>query len=212
MQPFQSLQPEIIAARAGQLFNKPDTVQIDVIGTTLVVNGTAPAAWKEQLLDSFRALAGVDAIDLSGFTDAPDPAAITAPEPDQRQIMRDRLETLDDRRFLFDEAVRFSASSMSALEQHAIALRQLQADADQVDLSLVVTLAGATDGVGDIAANARLAQRRAAAALEVLTAAGVRAGVAERPAGLGSDNGPLQDPSQRYVRIDLQLQEPPATR
>jgi len=212
MQPFQSLQPEIIAARAGQLFDKPDTVQIDVVGTTLVVNGTAPLAWKEQLLAGFRALAGVDTIDLSGFTDAPDPAAMTVPKPDEAQLLRDRLETLDGRRFLFDEAVRLSASSMSALEQHAIALRQLQADADQVDLSLVVTLAGATDGVGDIAANARLAQRRAAAALEVLTAAGVTAGVAGRPAALGSENGPLQDPSQRYVQIDLQLQAPPATR
>jgi OOP family OmpA-OmpF porin len=211
MQPFQSLQPEMIAARAGQLFNKPDTVQLDVVDTTLVVSGTASAAWKEQLLDNFRALAGVDAIDLSGFNEAPDPATVTAPEPDQRQILQDRLEALDSRRFFFDEGIRFTTGSAAALEQHATALRQMQTDADRADLSLVVTLAGATDGLGDIATNTLVAQRRAATALEVLTAAGVKAGVAERPAGLGSDGGPLEDPSQRYVQVDLQLQEPPAT-
>ena len=49
------------------------------------------------------------------------------------------------------------------------------------------------------------------AALEVLTSAGVKAVVAERPAGLGFDDEPVEDPSQRFVQIDLQLQEPPAT-
>ena len=68
LQPFQSLQPEIIAARAAELFSKPDTVQFSVVETTLVVNGTAPSAWKDQLQAGFKSLAGVNALDLSGFT------------------------------------------------------------------------------------------------------------------------------------------------
>jgi OOP family OmpA-OmpF porin len=209
MQPFQSLEPEIIAARAGQLLNKPDSVQLSVVGTTLVVSGTAPAAWKAQLLDDFRMLAGVDTIDLAGLADETEPALVTVPKPDTAQLLRDRLEDLNERRFLFDEDVRFAADHAEALERHAIALRQLQVDADEANLSLVVTLTGHTDGLGSPAANTILAERRAATALEVLTRADVAAGVAAQPAAVTAGSESRADPQRRYVQIDLQLQEPP---
>ncbi len=211
MQPFQSLQPEIIAARAAQLFSKPDTVQISVVGTTLVVNGTAPSPWKDQLLASFKTLAGVNALDLSGLTDEVIAAPMSVPIPDSRQLLLDRLDVLDQRRFFFNEGARFAAGDEDALSQYVVQVQELLADAEKAAFSVSVTLAGSTDGSGDAARNAVLAERRAVTALEVLTAAGVNAVVTEQSAGLSAVSGPLENPLQRYVQVNLQLQERPET-
>ena len=205
MQPFQSLQPEIIAARAAQLFSKPDTVQFSVVEATLVVNGTAPVQWKDQLLAGFKTLAGVNALDLSGLTDE----VVAAPIPDYRQLLLDRLGTLDQRRFFFDRGMQFSAGDKDALAQYAVQVQELQADAENANFSVSVTPVGSTDGIGDTARNAVVAERRAVAALEVLTAAGVEAVVAEQSAGMSAVSGPLENPLQRYVQVNLQLQERP---
>ena len=214
MQPFQSLQPEIIAARAAQLFSKPDTVQISVVETTLVVNGTAPALWKDQLLAGFKTLAGVNALDLSGLTDEVISAPMSVPIPDSRQLLLDRLGALDQRRFFFDQGMQFSAGDEDALSQYVAQVQELQADAENTKnatFSVSVTLVGSTDGIGDTARNAVVAEQRAVAALEILTAAGVKAVVAEQSTGLSAISGPLENLLQRYVQVNLQLQERPET-
>ena len=90
-------------------------------------------------------------------------------------------------------------------------VRELQADAEQAAFSVSVTLAGSTDGIGDIARNAVVAERRAVAALERLAAAGITARLSALPTGPGVTGERREDLSQRYVQVDLELQELPAT-
>jgi len=209
MQPFQSLQPEIIVARAGRLFNKPDTVQFNVAGTTLVVRGTAPSSWKDRLQAGFGTLAGVNALDLSGLTDEVIAEPMSVPLPDSRQLLLDRLDVLNGRRFFFDEGVRFVAGDEKALSQYVAQLRDLQADAEEAAFSVSVTLVGSTDGSGDAARNVALAERRAVAAIEQLAAAGVTARLSARAADLGLDGDRREDLSLRYAQVDLELRESP---
>ena len=209
MQPFQSLQPEIVAARAAEQFSKPDTVQFSVVETTLVVNGTAPSSWKDQLQAGLKTLAGVNALDLSGLADEVSAAPMSV--PDTRQLLLDRLTVLNQRRFFFEEGVRYVAGDEDALSQYVVQVQELQADAEQAAFSVAVTLAGSTDGIGDIARNAVVAERRAVTALERLTAAGITARLSALPAGSGVTAERREDLSQRYVQVDLELQELPTT-
>ena len=211
MQPFQSLQPEIIAARAAELFSKPDTVEFSVVETMLVVNGTAPSAWKDQLLAGFKTLAGVNALDLSGLTEDEIAAPMSVPMPDTRQLLLDRLEVLNQRRFFFDRGVRFVAGDEDALSQYVAQVRELQADAERAAFSLSVTLTGSTDGSGDAARNAVVAEQRAVTALERLGAAGVTARLSALPADPGVTVDRRENLSMRYVQVDLGLQELPNT-
>ncbi len=196
MQPFQSLQPEIIAARAAELFSKPDTVQLNVVETTLVVNGTAPSAWKDQLQAGFKTLAGVNALDLSGLTEEVIAEPMSVPMPDTRQLLLDRLTVLNQRRFFFDQGVQFVAGDEDALSQYVVQVRELQADAEQAAFSVSVTLTGSTDGIGDTARNAVVAERRAVTALERLAAAGVTARLSALPAGPAVTGERREDLSQ----------------
>jgi OOP family OmpA-OmpF porin len=209
MQSFQSLQPEIVAARAAQQFSKPDTVQFRVVDSTLVVSGTAPGPWKDQLLAGFKTLAGVNALDLSGLTDEAIAAPMSVPIPDSRQLLLDRIDVLDQRRFFFDRGAQFSAGDENALSQYGVQVQALQADAENASFSVSVTLVASTDGIGETARNAVVAEQRVAAALDILTAAGVKAAIAEWSAGMNAVGGPLEDPQQRYVQVNLQLQERP---
>ena len=211
MQPFQSLQPEIIAARAAELFSKPDTVQFSVDETTLVVNGTAPSSWKDQLQAGFKTLAGVNALDLSGLTDEVVAAPMSVPMPDTRQLLLDRLTFLDQRRFFFDKGIQFVAGDEDALSEYVMQLRELQDDAREASFAIFVTLTGSTDGIGDATRNAVVAEQRAASALERLAAEGVTARLSALPASPGVTADRRADLSQRYVQVDLELQELPDT-
>jgi len=162
------------------------------------------------LLAGFKTLAGVTALDLSGLTDEAIAAPMSVPIPDSRQLLLDRLGALDQRRFFFDRGVQFSEGDEDALSQFALQVQALQADAENASFSISATLVGSTDGIGDAVRNAVVAEQRAAAAQEILTAAGVKAAIAEQSAGMNAVGGPLEDPLQRYVQVNLKLQERPA--
>ncbi|MGI9236659.1 MAG: hypothetical protein ACR2QZ_04640, partial [Woeseiaceae bacterium] len=117
LQPFQSLQPEILAARAAQLFGQPGTVRFQVSGTTLIVDGDAPWVWQRQLRSSFANLAGVESLDTSGLTAV------------DRQQFVERVANLNQRKFFFGRDVIFVEGNEEALSEYAAKLATLQADA-----------------------------------------------------------------------------------
>ncbi len=211
MQPFQSLQPEMIALRAAELFSKPDTAQFSVVDKTLIVNGTAPAPWRDQLLAGFKTLAGVNALDLSGLSEEEIAAPMSVPMPDTRQLILDRLAVLDQRQFFFEQGVRFVAGDEDALSRYAVQVQELLADAEKAGLSVSVTVVGSTDSSGDPARNAALAERRATAALERLAVVGVTAQLSAQPAGPEVGGDRREDLSKRHVQVNLQLQGSPET-
>ncbi len=197
MQPFQSLQPEIIAARAAQLFGQPEQVSFDVSGTTLHVTGSAPWAWRQQLQTRFSSLAGVEALDLSGL-------AVS----DQQQFV-DRVTSLDETKFFFRSGVQLAEGNEDELREYAAELRQLMEDAPQFGYAVSVVLSGSTDSSGDAAANAALADRRASFAAGLLASAGVAARIVRQPDYVIAEGQPREDVSQRHVQVDLQLRSLP---
>ncbi len=197
MQPFQSLQPEILAARAAQIFGKPESVNFTVSGTTLHVIGEAPWAWRQALQSRFSSLAGVDQLDLSGL------------QGSDRQQFADRVVSLNERKFFFRDGVSLVEGDEEKLREFASELAKLLDDARGFGYSVSVMATGSADSIGDPASNAALADRRAAFAARILAANGIDARIMRQRELRTSDGEPQQDVSQRFVQIDLQLESLP---
>lgn len=194
MQPFQSLQPDIIAARAAQVFGQPESVTFSVTDGTLSVTGDAPWAWRQQLQSRFSNLAGVDKLDLSGLT------------ANDRTAFAEYVSSLDKRQFYFVSGVNFVEGNEDKLRAHAEKLRTLLDDAGSFDYTVSVTVAGSTDSYGDAADNVALASRRAALAAGILTLSGIDARISGQPDTELVAGQAQEDVSKRYVRVDLQLE------
>jgi len=193
MRPFQSLQPEILAARAAQMFGQPGSVEFSVAGTTLHVTGEAPWVWRQTLPSRFGNLAGVDQLDVSDLSSS------------DRQQFADRAASLNQSKFFFRSGVDMVEGDEDKLREFASELAKILADARGFDYSVSVTVRGSADSVGDAAANASLADRRAAFAASVLASAGIDAPVIRRPDDVAVEGQSREDVRQRYVQVDLQL-------
>ena len=194
MRPFQSLQPEILAARAAQMFGQPGSVDFSVSGTSLHVAGEAPWSWRQTLQSRFGNLAGVDQLDLSRLTSG------------DRQQFSDRVASLNQTKFFFRSGVDLVEGDEEKLRKFASELATILADARGFDYSLSVTAKGSADSVGDAAANAALADRRASIAAGVLASAGIDTRILQHADYRVADGQPREDVSQRYVQFDLQLE------
>ncbi len=194
-QPFQSLQPEMIAARAAQMFGQPDAARFSVAGTNLVVEGDAPWSWQRTLRARLGSLAGVESLDTSGLTAL------------DRQQFAARVEGMKQRKFYFQTGVEFLQDNHVALGEYAAELSELQKDAARFDYSLLVSVRGSADASGDGATNAELAGQRANTAAGVLVTSGVATKIVSEPEI--ANGPPVPDISKRYVEIDLQLQAIP---
>jgi len=197
MQPFQSLQPEMLAARAAQMFGQPESVRFDVAGTELVVTGDAPWAWRQQLRSGFKSLAGIESLDIGGLIAS------------DRQQFADRAAVLSQRNFFFRRGVDFAEGNEDGLKKYGAELSALQEEAATFGYSMSVTLRASTDASGTAAVNAALADQRATVAAGFLVAAGVDAPVIGQPLQLSADDPPQEDVSKRYVQVELQLQSLP---
>jgi len=194
MQPFQSLQPEMLAARAARMFGQPGSVRFDVSETTLLVSGDAPWQWQQQLKTRFSNLTGIDSLDTSGLTSSDRPA------------FGEEVDSLNDRKFVFESGVVLVGGHEAALREYAVTLRKLTLEAPTFGYSLSVIVTGSTDSTGDSAANAVLSNRRAAAVAEVLAGSGIDARIEQRPTETVAGDQAQEDPSKRFVQVELQLQ------
>ena len=197
-QPFQSLQPDIVAARAAQMFGPPDGVRFSVTGTTLFAQGDAPWAWQRQLRSRFSSLAGIQTLNLDGL-------AAT-----DRQQFAERVESIAPRKFFFARGVEFVEGSAEALRRYAEELAALRVDATRFDYALPVTATGSADRFGDAAVNAELSERRANAAIAALADAGVAATIVRQPEGAFDGGEQQEDASQRFVEVTVTLKVTPA--
>ena len=193
-EPFQSLQPEIVAARAAQMFGRPGSVSFDVSGTTLAVTGEAPWQWQRELKARFDSLVGVDSLDISGLIVS-----------DRQQFM-DRIAALNERKFFFRRGIEFADGNEEGLRKYASELRDLQKDAADLDFSVNVSLVGSADSSGTGAINTALADRRANVVAGVLASSGVTARVVRRPDQVFGDGEAREDLTKRFVEINLQTQ------
>lgn len=197
MQPFQSLQPEILAARAAQIFGQPGSARFEVAGTKLIVSGDAPWAWRQQLRSGFKSLAGIESLDTGGLTAS------------DRQQFADQAASLNQRKFFFLRGIDFAEGNEAGLKKYSAELSALKQEAATFGYSMSVTLMASTDTSGDAALNAAIADRRTTAAAGILRAAGIDALLINQPEQLSADDQPKEDASKRYVQVDMQLRSLP---
>ena len=193
MQPFQSLQPEMITARATTLLAPPPTATLAVRGQTLVVSGDASRAWRRQVEARFAALAGIDSLDVSGLTVS------------DRVDFSSQVDRLHERRFRFTSDVSLSETAEAELRSYAEAVASLRSDAAAAGFALDVTVHGSTDATGGEAINVELAMRRASVVAEVLEDNGVPVLRTARLQDQLASERPTDDASWRFARVDLAL-------
>jgi OOP family OmpA-OmpF porin len=197
MQPFQSLQPEILAARAAQMLGQPGSARFEVAGTKLIVSGDAPWAWRQQLRSGFKSLAGIESLDIDGLTAS------------DRQQFADQAASLNQRKFFFLRGIDFAEGNEAGLKKYGAELSALKQEAATFGYSMSVTLMASTDTSGDAALNAAIADRRTTAAAGILRAAGIDALLINQPEQLSANDQPKEDASKRYVQVDMQLRSLP---
>jgi len=196
VQPFQSLQPEILEARAAQIFGQPGSVRFEVSDTTLRVIGDAPWAWRQQLQSRFGNLVGVDTLDLTSLSTS------------DRQEIADRIDALSAKKFYFSNGIDLTEVSRDELIVYSRDVRELLDAASIMGYSVDVVAIGSTDSAGRAATNAVLARRRAETVANVLTKAGIASRAAARPPVATVESEASNDSSQRYAQVDLQLRSP----
>jgi OOP family OmpA-OmpF porin len=198
MQPFQSLLPELVEARARQRLAPPPTARIVVEGTTLRVSGAAPAAWHRQLEQRYAMLSGIAALDSSAL------------EVNDRPDIQGALERLDGHRFFFASGVELGSESAARIADHGQALRELAAMASADGQRFEVTLVGSTDSVGGNAMNEELARKRTEIVAQRLASYDLVISRQRQLLTPGLDEEPSVDPERRYVQVDIRLLDAPA--
>ena len=197
VQPFQSLEADIVVRRAGRALQKPDGVQFEIVDGRLRVTGTAQAAWIRSLEQNYGSVAGIDTLDTSALV-SDDPAPV-----DPRTQLLPLLRDLDGARFYFTAGAEFRDDSAAALEGWAERAANLDAQAGAAGLALSIVVSGSTDGSGNAALNAAIAEQRAMAVAEVLQASGLDV-AATRRVPSAAEAGAVA-PELRFVRVDLDL-------
>ena len=165
MQSFQSLNPEIIRRRVDQQIPAIDTISYELSGTTLVVSGSAPAAWIDNARTKALMVAGIDSVDTSSVANS-----------DLENIRRE-VESLSGTRFMFSNGINWAENQETALRNFAQKLAELQSVAARSEYQIQIVIYGTTDSSGTVAANTRLAVRRGIAVSALLSEYGVASSV-----------------------------------
>jgi OOP family OmpA-OmpF porin len=164
-EPYLSLRPELVLARARRSLSPPAGVKLALAGDTLRATGSAPLEWVASARRLAATAPGVSALDLSGVASEM-PAALT-------QLKRE----IEGERILFDVgSARLGATALSALTRVAETFGRLEAGAAAMGTRATLDLVGRTDPTGSDAANQALSRDRAETVLAALAARGVPRG------------------------------------
>jgi OOP family OmpA-OmpF porin len=188
-EPYFSLDPAFVLARARRNLAPPDGVTLALHGDTLRATGSAPLEWVGSV-GRVALVPGAARLDLSGV----------------RPVMPAALAQLQ--REIEDEQVLFAVGS-AALDPAAVIgvtrtaerLGRLEAGADRVGARATLELAGRTDPTGSDAANQALSRDRAEAVFAALAARGVPRSQT-RVSALGTTRPLERDDPEERARIN----------
>ncbi len=199
MQPFQSLEPEIVVRRAERALAMPDGVRFEMVDGRLRVTGAAPSEWIRKLEQDYATVAGIDALDRSALA-SNDPAPA-----DPRERLLPLLRELDGARFYFTQGVVFSDATGPSLAGWIERVARLATQARASGLELTARVLGSTDSSGDEATNTQVAERRAATMADLLRANGITVTATGRTPTRVATGTAAVDPELRFVQVELDL-------
>jgi outer membrane protein OmpA-like peptidoglycan-associated protein len=185
-EPYLSLRPEMVLARARKSLAPPSSVTLALVGDTLRLGGPAPLPWVAATAGLASFPPGVAALDLSRMVPET-PAALA------------RLEReIEGQRILFDVgSAALGREARSTAARVAASFGRIEAEAAAMGVRATLELIGRTDPTGSDSANQALSRNRAEAALGVLAARGVPAEVARVSAAGTTRPLPADDPAER---------------
>ncbi|HEX6105143.1 MAG TPA: OmpA family protein, partial [Gemmatimonadales bacterium] len=184
-EPYLSLRPELVLARARRGLSVPPGVELALAGDTLRATGSAPLGWAATT----RAAAlppGATALDLSAVT-LEIPAELLAVQ-----------QAIEGERVLFEvgSAV-LGAGARGTVGRVAERFARLESAAAALGARATLELVGRTDPTGTDAANQALSRNRAESVLLALAARGVPR-TATRVTAFGTSRPlPASDPAER---------------
>ncbi len=194
MRPYQSLDPAIIEARASQLFGSTADVQFRFSGGTLKVTGDASPAWQREMAARYGQLGGVTALDMSDVTDQ------------STVSLLQRAAALSGASFVFVNGTELAPGQGQALASFAKDVGDLAMASEAAGLAIELTVTGATDALGSVAANQQLAQRRAEVVAAVLAGAGLNPVIGTPDIALTGAASSANE-SRRRARVTVTLGE-----
>jgi OOP family OmpA-OmpF porin len=188
-EPYLSLRPDLVLARARRAFAPPASVTLSLGGDTLHLRGSAPLPW---VIAARRAPLppGVAALDLGGVT--------PAIPPDLAALVRD----IEGRRVLFQSgSAALGGGARAVVEQVAASLNRLDAGVALIGARAALELVGRTDPTGSDSINQSLSRQRAEAVVAALAARGVPTGSAQ-VSGVGTSRPLAEGSAEEQARIN----------
>ena len=163
-EPYQALDPAIIAQRARRLLAAPDSVTFRVEDGTLYVAGTAPDVWVEDARQRAAFLAGITAYDDAAL------------ESESQRRFRTLVAAIEGQRLLFPQSSdRLAPGQDQALAAVAANLKALRETAAGLDVQWGLRVFGHASPEGSDAINQQIARRRAEAVRRALIQQGLPA-------------------------------------
>jgi OOP family OmpA-OmpF porin len=188
-EPYLSLQPEMVLARARRNLAPPASVALALIGDTLRLRGSAPLPW---VIAAGRAALppGVAALDLNGVN--PEIPA------DLARLVRD----IKGQRILFDiGSAALNRTARGVVGRVATSLQRLDSRVALIGARASLELIGRTDPTGSDSANQMLSLKRAETVVAALAARGVPTGAA-RVSGVGTSRPLTGETPDERARIN----------
>jgi OOP family OmpA-OmpF porin len=185
-EPYLSLRPELVLARARRSLSPPSTVSFEQVGDTLRLRGSAPLGWLAATARHASLPAGVAALDLRRVQ------PIVPPE------LASMEREIEGRRVLFDIGVAVvRPEERVEVVDVAAAFARLQAGAAEIGVRAGLDLIGRTDPSGADSTNRALSRSRAEAVLAALVARGVARDAIHLTAAGTTDPLTAADPAER---------------
>ena len=164
-EPYLSLRPDLVLARARRNLSPPAGVQLALSGDTLRATGSAPLEWVVSAERLAANVPGVSAADLSGVTAEMPPALAQL----QREIESEQV--------LFGVgSATLGATDRGAADRVAERFGRVEAGAAALGTRATLELISRTDPTGSDTANQTLSRDRAEAVLAALALRGVSRG------------------------------------
>jgi outer membrane protein OmpA-like peptidoglycan-associated protein len=185
-EPYLSLRPELVLARARRILAPPSTVTLGQVGDTLRLQGSAPLSWLAATARTASLPAGVGAVDLRGV------------EPIVPAELASIRREIESRRVLFDigsAAVRPEERAEAA--DAAAAFERLRAGAAEIGVRSGLELVGRADPSGADSTNRALSRSRAEAVRAALVARGVSLDALHLTAAGTTDPLAAAEPAER---------------